>query len=325
MNSFHRPCKEPTRESYGKALAGMGRKYPDIVVLDADLSSATKTEYFTGQFPERFFECGIQEANMMDAAAGMASFGLVPFVSTFAMFAAGRAYEMIRNSIAYPNLNVKICATHGGISVGQDGASHQCCEDFALMRSIPNMTVLCPADSIEAEKMLEAAYHHDGPVYIRFGREAAPVFHDPDMHYQIGKAECLKDGTDIAILGCGMLVYPALQAARRLEEQGISAMVLNMASIKPLDEQAVIQAAQKTGCLLVCEEHSILGGLGEAVAGIASKHCPVLADRVGMEDVFGCSGKASELLHYYGLDADGIFKKSLELLAKKHWLCFFQL
>lgn len=308
--------KVATRDSYGNALKELGAEHADVVVLDADLAGATKTGVFQKAFPERFFDCGIQEANMINAAAGMSTTGLVPFASTFAMFAAGRAYEMVRNTIGYPHLNVKVCATHGGISVGEDGASHQCNEDFALMRTIPGMTVMCPADDVEAKKMVKAAYEMEGPVYIRFGRAPVPVFHDDDYNFEIGKAELVKDGTDMTIIANGLMVAEALKAAEELEKEGKSVRVLNMATIKPLDEEAVLKAAKETGKILTAEEHSIIGGLGEAVASYLAETYPVPVVRVGVNDEYGHSGPAGELLHQFGLDAENVKKQAEKLLEK---------
>ncbi len=308
-----------TRESYGKALKELGALHDDIYVLDADLAGATKVSLFGDEYPERFISCGIAEANMIDAAAGLSTLGLVPFASTFAMFAAGRGYEMIRNSIGYPHLNVKICATHGGISVGEDGASHQMNEDFSLMRAIPDMIVMCPSDDIEARKMVKAAYEWDGPVYIRFGRAPVPVFHDENMDFQIGKAEPLREGTDLTIIANGLMVSEALKAAEQLEKENISAAVLNVATIKPLDEEAVIEAARKTGRILTAEEHSIIGGLGEAVASLLAEKYPVQVRKVGVNDEFGHSGPASELLKEFGLCSDNLVKQAKNMLqSTKH-------
>lgn len=300
--------KIATRQSYGEALKELGQLHDDVVVLDADLANATKTEIFKKVLPDRHFDCGIAESDMMCVAAGLATTGLVPFASSFAMFAAGRAFEQVRNSIGYPHLNVKIGATHGGISVGEDGASHQCCEDFALMRSIPGMVVMSPADDVEAKAMVRAAYEHEGPVYMRFCRFAAPVIHDPDSFtFEIGKGEVLRDGTDVAIIANGLLVAEALEAAELLTEQGISARVIDMATIKPLDEELVLKAARECGKIVTCEEHSVIGGLGEAVCAVIAKHglpCPV--ERVGVNDEFGHSGSAEELLKQFGLSGEHI-------------------
>ena len=298
--------KVATRDSYGAALAALGAEHPDLVVLDADLAGATKTGVFKKAFPDRHFDFGIAEGNMVAAAAGMAAAGLVPFASSFAMFAAGRAFEQIRNSIGYPNLNVKIGATHGGISVGEDGASHQCCEDFALMRAIPGMTVICPADDIEAKAAVKAAYEHKGPVYLRFGRLAVPVFHGEDYQFVIGKGEILKDGSDVAIIANGLMTYEAIQAGEMLAEAGINACVISMPTIKPLDEELVLEAARKCGKVITCEEHSIIGGLGEAVCGLLSEKLPTPVRRIGVNDEYGHSGPAVALLKQFGLCADHI-------------------
>ncbi len=308
--------KVATRDSYGAALVELGEKYDNLVVLDADLAGATKTGVFKKAFPERHFDCGIAEANMMCIAAGMSTMGLVPFASSFAMFAAGRAYEQVRNSIGYPHLNVKIGGTHGGISVGEDGASHQCCEDFALMRSIPGMTVICPADDVEARAAVKAAYEMEGPVYLRFGRLAIPVFHDEDYKFEIGKGEILRDGTDVAIIANGLMTYEAIQAGELLAEQGINAMIINMATIKPIDEELVIEAAKKCGKIVTCEEHSIIGGLGEAVCSVLSEKCPTPVKRIGVNDEFGHSGPAVNLLKQFGLCADNIAKVAKEFIGK---------
>ena len=299
--------KIATRDSYGAALVELAKDHPDVVVLDADLAAATKTGVFKKAYPDRHFDCGIAESNMMATAAGMAAMGLVPFASSFAMFAAGRAFEQVRNSIGYPHLNVKIGATHGGISVGEDGASHQCCEDFALMRSIPGMTVLCPADDVEAKAAVKAAYEHEGPVYLRFGRLALPVFHDEaTFKFEIGKGEQLTEGSDVAIIATGLEVNEALIAAEQLKNEGIQARVINLCTIKPLDEELVVKAAKECGAVVTCEEHSILGGLGEAVAAAVGEKCPVPVVRHGVRDEFGRSGTAEEVLEAYGLTAEGI-------------------
>ena len=305
--------KIATRDSYGKALAELGATATDLVVLDADLAGATKTATFQKAFPERHFDCGIAEANMICVAAGMAASGLVPFASTFAMFAAGRAYEQVRNSIGYPNLNVKIGATHGGISVGEDGASHQCCEDFALMRTVPGMVVMSPADDVEARAMVKAAYEHKGPVYIRFGRAAVPVIHEENAPFQIGKGEILRDGTDVAIIANGLLTYEALVAAEELATAGINAMVINMGTIKPLDEELVLAAASKCGKVITAEEHSVIGGLGEAVCSLLSEKLPTPVKRIGVNDEFGHSGPAGALLKQFGLSAENIVATAKEM------------
>ena len=299
--------KIATRESYGNALKELGAEHEDLIVFDADLAGATKTSIFQKAFPQRHFDCGIAECDMVAAAAGASTMGLVPFASSFAMFAAGRAFEQIRNSIGYPHLNVKIGATHGGISVGEDGASHQCCEDYALMRSIPGMVVMSPADDVEAKAMVKAAYEHVGPVYMRFGRSAVPVFHDEaTFKFEIGKGEVLQEGTDVAIIANGLLVAEAVEAGKALKEAGISARVINMATVKPLDEELVLKAAQECGKIITCEEHSILGGLGEAVCGVLSEKCPTPVRRIGVNDEFGHSGPAAALLKQFGLCAEHI-------------------
>ena len=308
--------KIATRDSYGNTLKELAAEgHDELVVLDADLAAATKTGMFRKAYPGRHFDCGIAESNMMGVAAGLSTMGYVPFVSSFAMFAAGRAFEQIRNSIGYPHLNVKIGATHGGISVGEDGASHQCCEDFALMRSIPGMTVLCPADDVEAKAAVKAAYEHEGPVYLRFGRLALPVFHDEaTFKFEIGKGEQLTEGSDVAIIATGLEVNEALIAAEQLKNEGIHARVINLCTIKPLDEELVVKAAKECGAVVTCEEHSILGGLGEAVAAVLGEQCPVPIRRVGVKDVFGHSGPAWELLEQFGLRSDAIIAAVKELV-----------
>ena len=308
--------KIATRESYGNGLVELGKEHDNVVVLDADLAGATKTAIFKKAFPDRHFNCGIAECNLVDVGAGLSTMGLVPFVSTFAMFAAGRAYEQVRNTIGYPHLNVKICATHGGISVGEDGASHQCCEDFALMRTIPGMTVMCPSDDVEARKMLHAAYEMDGPVYIRFGRAATPVYHAEDFSFVVGKGEVLQDGTDVAVIATGILVPEAIEAGKRLATEGISTRVINMATIKPLDTEIVLCAARECGRIVTVEEHNIIGGLGEAVCAALAEGCPVPVRRVGVNDVFGHSGPAAELLKEFGLTADHIAEAARTLAGK---------
>ena len=308
--------KVATRDSYGAALTALGAEYSNLVVLDADLAGATKTGVFKKAFPDRHFDFGIAEGNMVTAAAGMAAAGLVPFASSFAMFAAGRAFEQIRNSVGYPNLNVKIGATHGGISVGEDGASHQCCEDFALMRSIPGMVVMSPADDVEGKAMVKAAYEHKGPVYMRFGRAAVPVFHAEGYEFRIGKGEIVQDGSDVAIIANGLMVYEAMKAAEELEAMGIHPMIINMATIKPLDEELVVAAAKKCGKVITCEEHSVIGGLGEAVCACLSEKCPTPVRRIGVNDTFGQSGPAAEVLKHYGLCAENIVKVTKEIFGK---------
>ncbi len=308
--------KIATRDAYGKALAALGAEHENLVVLDADLANATKTQTFQKAFPDRHFDCGIAEANMICVAAGLSTTGLVPFASSFAMFASGRAFEQVRNSIGYPHLNVKIGATHGGISVGEDGASHQCCEDFALMRSIPGMTVICPADGVEAEAAVKAAYEMEGPVYLRFGRLAIPVFHEEGFQFQIGKGEILREGTDVAIIANGLLVYEAIQAGEQLAQQGINAMVINMATVKPLDEELVLAAARKCGKVITCEEHSVIGGLGEAVCSLLSEKLPTPVKRIGVNDEFGHSGPAAALLKQFGLSAEHIVEVAKDFCGK---------
>ena len=305
--------KTATRDAYGKALAELGQEKDNLIVFDADLAGATKTSVFQKAFPERHFDCGIAEGNMICAAAGASTMGLVPFASSFAMFAAGRAFEQVRNSIGYPHLNVKIGATHGGISVGEDGASHQCCEDFALMRSIPGMTVICPADGEEARMAVRAAYEFDGPVYLRFGRLAVPEFHEKNFNFQIGKGEVLREGADVAIIANGLMVYEAIQAGEALAAKGINAMVINMATIKPLDEELVLAAAKKCGKIITCEEHSVIGGLGEAVSSLLSEKLPTVVRRIGVNDEFGHSGPAKDLLKAFGLSAEHIVEVAEEL------------
>lgn len=305
-----------TRDSYGSALVELGAIDKNVVVLDADLAGATKTGMFKAAYPDSFFDSGIAEANMIDVAAGMSTMGLIPFVSTFAMFAAGRAFEQIRNTIGYPHLNVKICATHGGISVGPDGASHQCCEDFGLMKTIPGMTVMCPSDDIEAHQMIKAAYKMQAPVYIRFARSSVPVFHGNDYDFEVGKAETIKEGKDVAIIANGIMVHESIKAAEQLEKDGINASVINMATIKPLDEETVIKAAEKCGKIVTVEEHNIMGGMGDSVCSVLAENYPVLVKRIGVNDVFGHSGQAGELLVEFGLTAENIVAQTKLLLAK---------
>ena len=308
--------KIATRDSYGNGLVELGKEHTDLVVLDADLAGATKTGIFRKAFPDRHFNCGIAESNLVGVGAGLSTMGLVPFVSTFAMFAAGRAYEQVRNTVGYPHLNVKICATHGGISVGEDGASHQCCEDFALMRTIPGMTVMCPSDDVEARKMVHAAYEMEGPVYIRFGRAATPVYHDESFSFTVGKGEVLQDGTNVAIIATGILVPEAIEAGKRLAAEGIKARIINMATIKPLDEELVIRAAKECGRIVTVEEHNVLGGLGEAVAAVVAEHIPVPVHRIGVRDEFGHSGPAGELLKQFGLTAEHITAQTQSFIGK---------
>ncbi len=300
--------KIATRESYGKALAELGAEHDNILVMDADLAGATKTGIFKKAFPDRFFDCGIAESNMMGIAAGLATTGMVPFVSTFAMFASGRAYEQIRNSIGYPHLNVKICATHAGISVGEDGATHQCLEDLALMRMIPGMTVICPSDDVEARAALKAAYELDGPVYLRFGRLAVPVINDEENYqFEIGKGITLREGKDLTIIANGLCVAGAVEAAEKLAAEGVDAEVINIHTIKPLDKDLVIASAKKTGRVVTVEEHFTAGGLGGAVAEALSEEAPTKMLRIGVNDRFGESGPAVGLLEKYQLDGKGIY------------------
>ena len=308
--------KMATREGYGKGLVALGAEHEDVVVLDADLAGSTKTGMFANAYPDRHFNCGIAEADMMCVAAGLAASGFTPFASSFAMFASGRAFEQIRNSIGYPHLNVKIGASHGGLSVGEDGASHQCCEDFALMRSIPGMAVICPADGVEAEAATKAAYEYQGPVYLRMGRLAVPVFHEEGFTFRIGKGEIMRDGTDIAIIANGLMVYEAMKAGEQLEAMGIHARIVNMSTIKPLDEELVLQCARECGKIITCEEHSIIGGLGEAVCSCLSETYPTPVRRIGVEDVFGFSGPAGEVLKAFGLSAEHIVEVTKDFLKK---------
>ncbi len=302
--------KIATRESYGNALVELGKLHDDVVVLDADLAGATKTGTFKKAFPERHIDVGIAECDLMGIAAGLAATGKVPFASSFAMFAAGRAYEIVRNSIGYPHLNVKIGATHAGISVGEDGATHQCNEDIALMRTIPGMTVIVPADDVEAKAAVFAAYEHDGPVYLRFGRAAVPVINDnPDYKFEIGKGVVLREGTDVTIAATGLCVSGALEAAEKLAADGISAEVINFHTIKPLDKELLVASAKKTGKVVTAEEHSIIGGLGGAVCEALSELAPTPVLRIGVQDVFGESGPAGQLIAKYGLDGAGIYEK----------------
>ena len=308
--------KKATRDGYGAALVELAESCPDLVVLDADLAAATKTGGFKKACPDRFFDCGIAEGNMMGIAAGLAASGKTVFASSFAMFAAGRAFEQVRNSIGYPHLNVKIGATHAGISVGEDGATHQCCEDIALMRSIPGMTILNPADAVEARKAVFAAAKHDGPVYLRFGRLAVPViFDEMDYNFEIGKSVQLTEGNDVTIIATGLMVNEALIAAEVLKGEGIGARVINMATIKPIDRQAILRAAKETGAIVTAEEHSVIGGLGSAVAEVVCEELPVPVLRVGVMDTFGKSGPAVELLKLFGLSAEHIVEEAKKAIA----------
>lgn len=310
--------KIATREAYGNSLVEFGEKYENIVVLDADLAEATKTCMFKKKFPERFFDCGIAENNMMSVAAGLSTCGKIPFASTFAMFAAGRSFEQIRNSIGYPHLNVKICATHAGISVGEDGATHQCNEDIALMRTIPGMVVINPSDAVEARAAVEAAINYQGPVYIRFGRLALPIINEQEGYsFQIGKAIKVADGKDVTIVANGMMVAEAIEARKMLAGEGISASIINMHTVKPLDVESLVADAKITGAVVVSEEHNIIGGLGSAVAEALGENYPVPVIKHGVDDVYGKSGPAKELIEYYGLNAKGICEKVKIALSLK--------
>ena len=307
--------KIATRESYGNALKELAEEFPQLVVLDADLAAATKTGIFKKAYPDRHIDCGIAECNMVGIAAGLASVGKIPFVSSFAMFAAGRAYEQGRNSVGYPQLNVKIGATHAGITVGEDGATHQCNEDLALMRTIPGMVVMCPSDDVEAKAAVRAALEYQGPVYIRFGRAAVPVINDkPDYKFEIGKGTVVREGSDVTIVATGICVDSALGAAEKLAAEGVSAEVVNICTIKPLDEKIIIDSARKTGKVVTVEEHSVIGGLGSAVCDCLSANLPTPVKKIGMQDVFGESGSASALVAKYGLDAEGVYKSVKEFL-----------
>lgn len=309
--------KIATRDAYGESLIELGRELKDLVVLDADLSKSTKTAGFAKLFPERFFNMGIAESNMLGTAAGLAAAGKIPFLSTFAIFATGRAYDQIRGSIAYPSQNVKICASHAGITVGEDGASHQALEDIALMRALPNMTVIVPADGPETRQAVKVAAQHPGPVYIRLGRSAVPVLFDDEYRFDIGRAVILKTGTDVSIFACGIMVAEALDAAKLLAEQGIEAEVINLATIKPLNAEQISASAAKTGAVVTCEEHSIIGGLGSAVAEVLGEHYPAPLERVGIKDVFGQSGTPAELLQYYGLTPEAIAAAAKRAISRK--------
>ena len=307
--------KIATRESYGNALVELGKVNDKVVVLDADLAEATKTVMFKKAYPDRFFDCGIAEGNMAGIAAGLATTGLIPFMSSFAMFAAGRAFEQVRNSIGYPHLNVKIGATHAGISVGEDGATHQCNEDIALMRTIPGMVVISPSDDVEARAAVAAAAEYVGPVYLRFGRLAAPVINDnPDYKFELGKGIVLREGTDVTLVATGLMVGYTLEAAEMLAKEGVNAKVINIHTIKPIDEDLLVAAAKETGKVVTIEEHSVIGGLGGAVCEVLSEKCPVPVKRIGVYDEFGQSGPATELLHYYKLDAEGIYGQIKDFL-----------
>lgn len=306
-----------TRDAYGEALAALGETNKDVVVLDADLSGSTKTAVFGKKFPERFFNIGIAEQDMVGTAAGLAAAGKIPFVSTFAIFATGRAWEQVRQSVAYPKANVKIVATHAGITVGEDGASHQSVEDIAIMRVIPNMTVIVPADGIETKKAIKALADYKGPVYIRASRGKSPVVLDESYIFEIGKGKILKDGSDVTLVACGIMVPKALEAADALAKEGVSARVINISTIKPIDAELIIRAAKETGAMVTAEEHSIIGGLGGAVAEVLAENCPVPMKRVGVEDKFGTSGDADKLMELYGLTAENIAKAAREIIKKK--------
>ena len=305
--------KIATRESYGNALVELGAEHDNLIVLDADLAAATKTGVFKKAYPDRHIDCGIAECNMMGIAAGLSTTGIVPFASTFAMFAAGRAFEQVRNSIGYPHLNVKIGATHAGISVGEDGATHQCNEDIALMRTIPGMVILNPADDVEAKACVKAAYEYNGPVYLRFGRLAVPVINDrPDYKFELGKGVVLREGKDVTIVATGLCVSSALEAAEKLAADGIDAKIINIHTIKPLDEELIVAAAKETGKVVTVEEHSVIGGLGSAVCDALAEKCPVPVNKIGVQDVFGESGPAVALLAKYKLDGEGVYEQVKE-------------
>lgn len=309
--------KKATRESFGEAVTELAAEYPDVVVLDADLAAATKTGIFKKKYPERFFDCGIAECNMIGVAAGLATCGKIPFAASFAMFSAGRAFEQVRNSVGYPKLNVKVVGSHAGISVGEDGATHQCCEDIALMRTIPGMVILNPSDHYEMKAAVRAAIEHKGPCYIRLGRLAVEsINNNDDYHFELGKGILLREGTDITIVATGLMVSEAVKAAKALEAEGISAEVINIHTIKPLDEEIILNSAKKTGRVVTVEEHNIIGGLGEAVAAVLSEKCPTPVTRIGVNDVFGHSGPAVDLLKEFGLSAEHIVEVVREKLGK---------
>ena len=309
--------KAATREGYGQGLVELGRQTDQFIVMDADLAAATKTGMFQKAFPDRFYNCGIAEQNMMSVAAGIAATGKTVFVSSFAMFAAGRAFEQVRNSIGYPHLNVKIGASHAGVSVGEDGATHQCCEDIALMRTIPGMTIINPADAVEAKAAVFKAMEIDGPVYMRFGRLAVPVICDEDSTFEVGKGVELKDGGDVTIIATGLMVAEAMKAYELLAAEGISARIINMATIKPIDQEIILKAARETGAMVTAEEHSVIGGLGSAVCDVLAENYPVPVIKVGVQDTFGISGPALELLEYHGLTAPHIAAKAKEVMKRK--------
>ncbi|TCS83290.1 transketolase family protein [Tepidibacillus fermentans] len=306
--------KIATRDAYGKALVEIAEKYPNIVVLDADLAKSTKTIDFAKKYPERFFDMGIAEANMIGTAAGLATTGKIPFVSTFALFGTLRVGDMIRNSICYPKLNVKIAVTHSGLTLGEDGASHQAVEDIAMMRAIPNMTVIVPADAEETRQVIHAAAEYDGPMYIRLGRPAVPVIFDENYKFEIGKGTVVKEGSDVTIIAMGVMVSPAIEAAKQLEQEGISARIINMSSVKPIDQEMIIKAAKETKGIVTAEEHNIYGGLGSAVAEVVTEHAPTIVRRVGVEDTFGESGKPDELLEKYGLTKEHIIEEVYKIM-----------
>lgn len=309
--------KKATRESFGEAVTELAAEYPDVVVLDADLAAATKTGIFKKKYPERFFDCGIAECNMIGVAAGLATCGKIPFAASFAMFSAGRAFEQVRNSVGYPKLNVKVVGSHAGISVGEDGATHQCCEDIALMRTIPGMVILNPSDHYEMKAAVRAAIEHKGPCYIRLGRLAVEsINNNDDYHFELGKGILLREGTDITIVATGLMVAETVKASKALEAEGISAEVINIHTIKPLDEEIILNSAKKTGCVVTVEEHNIIGGLGEAVAAVLSEKCPTPVTRIGVNDVFGHSGPAVDLLKEFGLSAEHIAEVVREKLGK---------
>jgi len=309
--------KIATREAYGKAIVELGKDNKDVVVLDADLSKSTKTALFAKEFPERFFDMGIAEQNMIGTAAGLSLGGKIPFASSFAIFATGRAFEQVRNSVCYPNLNVKIAATHAGVTVGEDGGSHQTIEDIAIMRVLPNMTVIVPADAVEAGQAIHAAAELKGPCYIRLGRSKVPVIHNDQYQFKIGKAHTARKGEDVTIIACGLMVAEALKAAEELAQEGIEAMVINAATVKPLDEETILQAVKQTGAAVTAEEHSIIGGLGSAVTELLAEHYPVPVKRVGVTDKFGESGSPAELLQHFGLTAEGIRAAAKEVIKRK--------
>jgi transketolase len=307
-----------TRDGYGDALAELGAEKSDVVVLEADLSASTKTNVFKKKFPERFFNVGVAEQNLVGHAAGLAISGLVPFASSFAMFLSGRAWEIVRNSVVYPNLNVKLVASHGGVTVGEDGASHQCIEDFGIMRVIPEMTVICPSDYEETKQVIRRIYEYKGPVYVRVGRPAVPILARENYQFEIGKAEIRRKGADVTIIACGVLVHEADLAAQELESKGLSATVLNMATIKPLDREAILKAAQETGAVVTCEEHNVVGGLGSAVSEYLSEVFPVPVIKIGMQDQFGKSGTWSELLDYFGMRSKDIVQGAERAISLKN-------